>query len=171
MKRTSGGGLLLLRRNTPLSRRAVAYVWSAVLSQAKSEGDRLVCANVFDLCWSLRLLARMECAALCSYLVLQSQNRLLATSGLQSAGFDRCVISLFASRPWQKTSLYCSSSGVADVGIACAISKPGSTRRHLQLCHAVILSANKAGRYSSPFASTAQAVRANLLARAIAATL
>jgi hypothetical protein len=50
---------------------ATRNVWSAALSQAKNEGDRLVCANVFGLYWSTRLLARMECAALSSYLVRQ----------------------------------------------------------------------------------------------------
>ncbi len=38
-------------RRRPESR-AIRNVWSAALSQAKSEGDRLVCANVYDLCWS-----------------------------------------------------------------------------------------------------------------------
>ena len=28
------------------------HVWSAALSQAKNESDRLVCANVYGLCWS-----------------------------------------------------------------------------------------------------------------------
>src|ERR1035441_10222548 len=51
--------------------RANRNVWSAALSQAKNEGDRLVCANVFGLHWSTRLLAMMECAALSSYLVRQ----------------------------------------------------------------------------------------------------
>ena len=37
-------------------------------SQAKNEADRQVCANVFGLSWSTVLLARMECAALSSYL-------------------------------------------------------------------------------------------------------
>lgn len=35
----------------------------ATLSQEKNEGDRFVCANVFGLLWSTRLLAMMECAA------------------------------------------------------------------------------------------------------------
>jgi hypothetical protein len=34
--------------------------------------DRLVCANVYGLCWSKELRARMECAALSSHLVGQS---------------------------------------------------------------------------------------------------
>jgi len=42
--------------------------------KAKNEGDRLVCANVFGLYWSTRLLAMMECAALSSYLVRQPEN-------------------------------------------------------------------------------------------------
>ena len=52
--------------------RANRNVWSAALSQAKNDGDRLVCANVYGLCWSTRLLAMMECAALSSYLARQS---------------------------------------------------------------------------------------------------
>lgn len=35
-------------------------VWSAAVSQAKSESDRLVCANVCGLRWSNKLLARMD---------------------------------------------------------------------------------------------------------------
>jgi hypothetical protein len=46
-------------------------VWSAALSQAKNENDRMVCANVFGLRWSTKLLALMECAARSSYLVMQ----------------------------------------------------------------------------------------------------
>src|SRR5437879_5886238 len=46
-------------------------VWSAALSQAKNENDRVVCANVFGLRWSTKLLALMECAARSSYLVMQ----------------------------------------------------------------------------------------------------
>src|SRR2546425_2580140 len=58
----------------PFSQRLRPYrnVWSAALSQAKNDGDRLVCANVYGLCWSTRLLALMECAALSSYLARQS---------------------------------------------------------------------------------------------------
>ena len=70
--------------------------------QAKNEGDRLVCANVYGLCWRLGLLARMECAALCSYLNVQPCQVFYTKQVFQSAGFDRCVISMFASRPWRK---------------------------------------------------------------------
>src|SRR5207247_7812412 len=35
-------------------------VWSAAVSQAKNETDRLVCANVYGLCWSTKLRAIME---------------------------------------------------------------------------------------------------------------
>ena len=51
---------------------AIRNVWSAALSQAKNEGDTLVCANVYGLRWSIKLLALMECAAPSSYLVSQS---------------------------------------------------------------------------------------------------
>jgi hypothetical protein len=36
-------------------------------------GEVVVCANVYGLCWSESLLARMECAALFSPLVIQSR--------------------------------------------------------------------------------------------------
>ncbi len=77
---------------------------------------RLVCANVYGLYWSESLLARMECAALSSPLVIQSRERLLPVTGLESAGFDRCAISSFASRPGKKPqspreSLSCSYIG------------------------------------------------------------
>jgi hypothetical protein len=42
--------------------------------------------------------ARMECAAPFSPLVIQSRERLLPVTGLESAGFDRCAISSFANR-------------------------------------------------------------------------
>jgi hypothetical protein len=51
---------------------AIRNVWSAASSQAKNEGDMLVCANVYGLCWSIKPLALMECAAPSSYLVRQS---------------------------------------------------------------------------------------------------
>ena len=52
--------------------RANRNVRSAAVLQAKNESDRLVCANVYGLCWSTKLLAMMECAAPSSYLVRQS---------------------------------------------------------------------------------------------------
>jgi hypothetical protein len=52
---------------------ATRNVWSATVSQAKNESDNsLVCANVYGLRWSAKLLALMECAAPSSYLVRQS---------------------------------------------------------------------------------------------------
>src|SRR5258708_30318355 len=55
-------------------------VWSAALSQAKNEGDRLVCANVYGLGWRTKLLALMERAAPSS---LFSEAVLKDFSGLQ----------------------------------------------------------------------------------------
>jgi hypothetical protein len=51
---------------------ATRNVWSAAVSQAKSESDRLVCANVYGHRQSGLLLARMECAALSFHSVSQS---------------------------------------------------------------------------------------------------
>jgi hypothetical protein len=67
---------------------ATSNVWSAGLLQAKSEDDGLVCANVYGLDWSGFLRALMECAALRSYIKIQSCG-LFARSGFESAGFDR----------------------------------------------------------------------------------
>ena len=91
------------------------------------------CANVFGLRWS-KLLALMECAARSSYLVRQPR-RLFRFTGFESAGFDRCVISWFASRPGRNHRLR-SSRWSVDVGIANAISKPGFSQASSadQLC-------------------------------------
>ena len=59
-------------------------VWSAALSQAKNEGDRLVYANVFGLCWSTTPgLDGMRCA-----LVL----KLLSLPGATAAEADRVIV-------------------------------------------------------------------------------
>jgi hypothetical protein len=64
----------------------------------------MVCANVFGLGWSTKLLALMECAARSSYLVRQPWKAFPVDRFRESAGFDRCVISQFASRPGRKSS-------------------------------------------------------------------
>ena len=100
-------------------------VWSAALSQAKNESDGLVCANVFGLCWSRSSWPgwnALRSRSPFSYAVLEG---LLPSSGLESAGFDRCAISWFASRPGRKSLTSVSSRWSVDVGIAHAISKPG----------------------------------------------
>jgi hypothetical protein len=43
------------------------YVWSAAELQAENRDDGVVCANVFGLWWSLRLLAMMDSARSLSY--------------------------------------------------------------------------------------------------------
>ena len=118
----------------------------------------------------------MRCAVvLTSYTASEGLFRL---TGFESAGFDRCAIS-------------CSPADLADigkvrsvssrrrwsaiVGIAHAISKSGVLRQASiegHLCQtATALAANTGGRYVSPFANRAQAMRANLLAKATTATL
>jgi hypothetical protein len=64
-----------------IGERYVGYrnVWSAASSQAKSESGGLVCANVYGLCWSEALLARMECAAPSSHLTGQSWKTISGT--------------------------------------------------------------------------------------------
>src|SRR5690349_1744865 len=51
--------------------RANKIVWSAALSQAKNERDRMVCANVFGLRWSTKL--RFRYVSRLSQSELQSQ--------------------------------------------------------------------------------------------------
>src|SRR5882724_10876853 len=74
--------------------------------------QKLVCANVYGLCWSESLLARMECAALFSPLVIQSRE----TSSGYGFGERRvrplCHL-LIRQQTWQETiisreSLSCS---------------------------------------------------------------
>jgi hypothetical protein len=99
-------------------------VWSAALSQAKSKGGGLVCANVFGLYWSGLLRAMMECAALSSSLNSQSCEDFFAPQVWRAPGStvepSHCSPADLAgncklrSRRWG-----------ADVGIADAISKPG----------------------------------------------
>jgi hypothetical protein len=61
---------------------------------------------------------------------------MLCSAGFDNAGFDRCAISLFASRPgrlFQNPNLVSSRRRSAIVEIVLAISKPGTcARRQLQ---------------------------------------
>ena len=132
--------------------------------QAKNEGGRLVCANVYGLCWSLGLLARMECAALCSYLNVQPCQGFYTKQVFQSAGST-------------VVSSYCSPADLAKIIKLPAVAglwmweshmrfpSLASARRHLQAGQAATALASSGGRYGSPLASTAQAMRASLLAR------
>ena len=103
---------------------ATRNVWSAALSQAKSESDRLVCANVFGLCWSGSLLAMMECAALFSHLVKQSWK----TSSEFGFGERRvrplCHL-VVSPADLAGNHKFLSSRWAVDVGIEHTISKPG----------------------------------------------
>jgi hypothetical protein len=116
----------------------------------------------------------MRCArVLFSYTVSEDVFRL---TGFESAGVDRFAISLFASKPdgFERVRKISRSRWSADVGIASAISKPGACCQVSyagQLGHAQTPLAKNDGRYLSPLASTAQAMRAGLLARATTATL
>ena len=97
---------------------------------------------------------------------------MLCSAGFDNAGFDRCAISLFASRPGRLFKIANSVSSrrrSAIVEIVLAISKPGAcARRQLQAesyeRDTGWAAANSGGRYVSPLASTAHAMRANLLA-------
>ena len=77
-------------------------VWSAASSQAKSEGGWLVCANVYGLCWSEALLARMECAALSSYLSGQP-SKTFSHSRFRKRRVGPLCHLVFASKPGRRT--------------------------------------------------------------------
>jgi hypothetical protein len=100
----------------PSGLRGTRNVWSAASPQAKSEDvTRLVCANVYGLCWSESLLARMECAALSSPLVRQSRET------FPGSGFGECRVRplchlLIRQQTWQEVMISLSSLGCSHVG-------------------------------------------------------
>jgi hypothetical protein len=104
--------------------RANRNVWSAALSQAKNESDRMVCANVFGLRWSTKApgLDGMRCA-----LVLFSNAAWKGFSGLQVSRAPGSTVVSSHSSPADLAENHPlrSSRWSVDVGIANAISKPG----------------------------------------------
>jgi hypothetical protein len=105
----------------------------------------LVCANVYGLCWSESLLARMECAALFSTLVIQSRET-SSEFGFRERRVRPLCHLLIRQQTWQEAII---SAVIAMLPLR--QPTPG-------------------GRYGSFFASTAHAMRAGLFARATPAT-
>jgi hypothetical protein len=83
--------------------RANRNVWSAAMSKAKNEGDRLICANVFGLHWSTELLAMMECAAPSSYLVRQPEETFPVYRFRERRVRPLCDL-MIRQQTWQKSS-------------------------------------------------------------------
>ena len=112
----------------------------------------------------------MECAALCSSLNSQPDEGCFTPQVSRTPGStvepSHCSPADLAGNHKVR-----SRSWAVDVGIAEAISKPGSARRHLQASQAATALGSAGGWYGSFLASTAQAMRASLLASATAATL
>ena len=104
--------------------RANQNVWSAALSQAKNESDRMVCANVFGLSLEHKApgLDGMRCA-----LVLFSNAALEGFSGLQVSRAPGSTVVSSHSSPADlaENPQLRSSRWSVDVGIANAISRPG----------------------------------------------
>ncbi len=141
-------------------------------------GPPLCCKRKMKVrCWSAQmytafvgefLLAMMECAALSSFLNSQSCEDFFTPQVSRAPGLtvgpshyspaDLAGNLKLRSRRW-----------AVDVGIAQRF--PSLARRHLQASQAVAGPINTRGRYTSLFASTAQAMRASLLASATTATL
>ena len=95
-------------------------------------------------------------------------------TGFESAGIDRFAISLFAGKPdgFEKSDRSAVAAGLEMWESRRRFpSLALVARRHLQAGHAQTASAKSDGRYLSPLASTAQAIRASLFARATTATL
>ena len=99
-------------------------VWSAASPQAKSGGGVLVCANVYGLCWSVLLLAMMECAALCSSLNRQSCEDCFTPQVWRAPG-STVEPSHYSPADLAGKHKLRSRRWAVDVGIAPAISKPG----------------------------------------------
>jgi hypothetical protein len=106
----------------------------------------------------------MECAALCSSLTRQSCEDFFAPQVSRAPGLtvgpshylpaDLAGNLKLRSRRW-----------AVDVGIAQRFPSLAPARRHLQASQAAAGLVNTGGRYASSLASTAQAMRANLLAK------
>src|SRR6266404_2956909 len=94
-------------------------------------------ANVYDLCWSESLLAKMECAVPFFPRYYLSLERLFPSPSFESAEFNRWAISL-PQQTGQETI-------ISTYSLSCNRS-----------------SANKGGRYGLFFASPAHAMRADL---------
>ena len=105
----------------------------------------MVCANVYGLCWSESLLARMECAALFSPLVIQSRETASGYGFGERRVRPLCHL-LIRQQTWQETTISQVVAGLL----------PYRPTREAD---------------RGPFlASTAQAMRASLLANATLAT-
>jgi hypothetical protein len=152
------------RTSVPPGSRTTRNVWSAAFLQAKNEDDGMVCANVFGLFVSSGSWHLMECAALASYLISKSRT---TYSGLQ------------VSRAPGSTVLpsHCSPANLAGNPNSCSSRRGGLrlwesrkrfprlasfARRQLQASSSAptTSAASNGGRYASPFARTAHAMRA-----------
>src|ERR1700681_3656604 len=76
---------------------------------------RLVCANVYGLCWSESLLARMECAALFSPLVIQSRETSSGYGFKERRVRPLCHL-LIRQQTWQEIISWQSSLGCSCIG-------------------------------------------------------
>ena len=163
-------GILCFSLDFDLHRWAIRHVWSAASLQAKNDGDGLVCANVSGLFVSYCSWHLMECAALASYLVTQSRTTLTSTRFRERRVRPFCHL-IVRQQTWREIII---QSAAVAAGLRLWESRmrfPSPApfaRRQLQAGSSL---ASNGGRYASPFASTAHAMRASLLAKATAATL
>src|SRR5205807_7055259 len=91
---------------------------------SENENNRMVCANVFGLRWSTKLLALMECAARSSSLVIQPWKAFPVYRFRERRVRPLCHLISSPADLAEKRQLR-SSRWSVDVGIANAISKPG----------------------------------------------
>ena len=91
---------------------------------------QVVCANVFDLWWSVLLLARMECATLSSYLTVQSSQTAWRIRLGERRVRPLCHL-IVRQQTWQETLLDRRRWAV-DVGISMRSPSLTSGGRHLQ---------------------------------------
>src|SRR5712671_1357785 len=89
---------------------AASEMYGPPLRRKRNVGcHKLVCANVYGLCWSESLLARMECAALFSPLVIQSRETASGYGFGERRVRPLCHL-LIRQQTWQETLI---SEGIA----------------------------------------------------------
>ena len=113
----------------------------------------------------------MECAALSSSLNSQSRVKAVLLHRFGERRVRPLSHLIVRQQTWQETVNSVVVAGLRMWESRMRFPSLASARRHLQASQAVAAPANIGGRYGSFLASTAQAMRASLLANATAATL
>src|SRR6266481_658192 len=98
---------------------------------SENENDRVVCANVFGLRWSTKLLALMECAARSSYLVMQPWKAFPVYRFRERRVRPLCHL-IVRQQTWQKIINSAVAAGLSMWESRMRFPSLASARRHLQ---------------------------------------